>query len=230
MPTLATVVEEIRDMLGESVRDGAWTDKMLRRWINEGARDLARSTRHFKGNALIDTIAGTGTYAVGADIIAIEHVFYEDSGGRTTELMPRHIENWGQVTTPDVARGGRPLYYATQGFQPSLQLMLYPIPDVTDETIKLVTARLPDEVALTGADDNSDLEIPGAWYDALVDYAEFKALRRDRDARWKEAYDLYTEKRDGLINNVDYTTANREVVADPNVGYLPAWLVDPDYY
>lgn len=227
MPTLAQVVTEVRDMLGER-QDGHWEDAMLRRWVNEAARDLARSTRHFKGQAMIELSAGTGTYALDSDIIAIEHAFHMDLSDRGNELAPRHLEVWGEIINPSPTRTGRPIYFCTQGFQPNLTLCLYPIPDTDDETINLITARIPAQLDTTGAADDTAIEIPLAWYDALVDYAEFKALRRDRDARWKEAYDLYVEKRDGLINNVDYTVANREVVADPRAGYLPAWLVEFD--
>ncbi len=228
MTTAATVIAEVRDLLDEPTA-AQWTDVMLRRWINEGLRDMGRATRHMKATVTLTVIGGQGTYAMPANTISIEHAWYHDvPGTRHIPLQARHMENMDEVRGQNWDREGTPAYYTTQGFSPTLVVTVFPTPTVDDDEIVMIVSRLPATIATDGSDDADALEIPTAWYDALADYCEFKALRRDRDPRWQEAFQMYSEKRDGLVNNNDYLAVNREMIADPRSGYLPAWLVEFD--
>lgn len=226
MPTTDDLILQVRDILDEST-PGQFSDAMLVRWLNEGGRDLARSTRHLKDKATIPTVAGSGTYALPESVVAVEHCYYHEAGsGRNFPLTPRHLENLDAVRGYDWTREGTPMFFTTQGYTPNLTLTVYPVPSSSLDSWVLLTARLPVEIDPNAP--SAEVDVPSAWYDALVDYCEFKALRRDRDQRWQEAYQFYTEKRDGLINNPDYHTANREMVADATAGYMPRWLVEFD--
>lgn len=227
MPTTADLIQLVRDSLDESI-PAQFSDPMLIRWLNEGNRDLARSTRHLKDKITVNTVAGSGSYALPANIVAVEHCYFsEAASGRNYPMTPRHLENFDAVRGYDWSREGTPSFFTTQGFAPSLTLTTFPVPVSSADHFTLLVARLP--VAIDpSASDLATVDTVEAWFDALVDYCEFKALRRDRDPRWQESYQFYQEKRDGLINNPDYHTANREMVADPSAGYLPRWLVEFD--
>lgn len=226
MPTGNDLIQQVRDMLDESV-PAQYSTAMLVRWLNEGGRDLARSTRHLKDKVTIATVAGSASYALPATTVAVEHCyFHETATGRNVPLTARHMENLDLVRGYDWARQGVPSFFTTQGYTPNLTLTVYPAPVLSTDSWILLTARLPVEIDAGNL--AADVDAPSAWYDALVDYAEFKALRRDRDQRWQEAYQFYTEKRDGLIVNMDYVSENREMVPDANAGYLPAWLTEFD--
>ena len=107
----------------------------------------------------------------------------------------------------------------------ALVVKLFPAPS-TSATLSLVVSRLAAAIAIPW-NPSTVVETPTAWYDALVDYVEAKALRRDRDPRWQEARQLYVEKRDNLINNPDYLAVNREMLPSPRGGgYMDAWLVE----
>lgn len=228
MPTVTELIAEIRAMLDEP-NEAQWTQTNLRTWINEGNRDLARATRHLKATETIPTVAGTGTYNTSDSVIAIEHAYYEDVAGvRRIPLIPKHFENMDSVRGYNWDREGTPQYFTTLGFNPSLQVSVFPVPTVEDDNLILMIAKLPAAIDLTGAGDASQVETAAIWYDALSDYCEFKGLRKDRDPRWQEAYELYKEKRDGLINNPDYLAVNRELIPDPIAGYQPEWLVSFD--
>jgi hypothetical protein len=227
MTTATIIISEVRDILDEPSA-AQWTDANLRKWVNEAGRDLARSTRHVKRAFTINALDGVSSYTLDPTIIAVEHAAYEDAGGRRYPLIARHWENMDSVWGHDATREGIPAVYTALGVSPAVQLVVYPVPDASTGVFKLMTAVLPAAIALDGTDDDVDLDIPPAWYDALADYCEFKALRKDRDPRWQEAYQLYQEKRDGLIHNPDYIAANREVVVDFDAGYLPRWLVEFD--
>lgn len=227
-PTLAEMMTQVRDILDEPVA-GQYTDTQLRRWLQEGNRDLARSTRHIKANHTIYTIGNLGTYATPTNVMAIEHAWYYDvAGNRHIPLYPKHMENMDSVRGYQWTLTGTPAFYTTQGFSPQLQILVYPTPTVTANQIIIYTAEMPAEWAIDGSDDAKAVSTPVIWYDALADYCEMKALRKDRDPRWQEPWQMYQEKRDGLINNPDYLAVNRELIPDPRAGYLPRWLVETD--
>lgn len=231
MVTVSTLLTLIRDRLDEPTA-AQWTDDMLGRWINEGAKDLARSTRYLKGEATVAVTAGTGRYNLAATTIAVEHAYWTPTGDtRKMPLEPAHWESmdavWGQWQNMTSAY---PNFYTTMGFSPQAIIQIYPIPDVNG-TLTLIVSKLWTEIAIpvVGA---ATADVPELWYDAITDYVEMMALRRDRDPRWQESQAMYTAKRDGLIQNADFLTQNREVVPAPGTatGYLPQWLVDPYYY
>lgn len=224
MPTVAEVLTEVRNILNEATA-AQWDDAMLRQWITEGNRDLARSTRYYKGTQSIVLTAGTAEYAVGTSILAIEHAYYND-GSRDMPLLAKHYEQmdniWGQYSGVN----GWPQFFTTIGSQPTLKVRLYPVPSINGHTLKLVTAVIPVEVPLASPTSTA-IEVPAAWYDALADYCEYKARRRDGDPAWTSAFEVYRVKRDQLLEAPDHLAINREIVPTPN-GYMPSWLVEFD--
>lgn len=221
MPTITELVTEVRNMLD----DQTIMESMLRQWLNEGNRDIARVTRHYKATDTVATVAGTHSYTLDAGVIAVEQAWYDDTS-RQIPLTPRHIEQmdsiWGQQQDYE---GAYPAYFMTIGYAP-VTLRLYPVPSAV-ATIRLITAILPAAMPLTGSAE-TDVDVPPAWYDTLADYCTFKALQRDRDDRWQQFRQLYIEKRDDMLTLGDYDVVNREVIADPMSGYLPRWLVEPE--
>lgn len=228
MPTAGELVTQIRDMLDEPTA-AQWTDDMLVRWINEAARDLGRATRYLKATDTIPLIAGTSEYALPTNLIAVEHAYYRPGDGRDIPLTPRHYEGmdqvWGQWQNQ---QSYMPNWFTVIGFSPSAVIKLYPAPNDSNAELSILYCRVPDELSIP-FDSSEDADVPHVWYDAIVDYVESKALRRDRDPRWQEAYQLYVEKRDGFIHNPDYLAENREIIPTPN-GYMPEWLALPEYW
>lgn len=202
-----------------------WSQQNLRRWFNDGLRDLARTTRHWKSTHSVTLTASVAEYTLPSNILAIEHCYYDD-GTLKTPLVARHYEQGDQIwgSHRDV-NNGRPAFFTTWGYAPSMKLRLYPVPSTTNHTARLLTAILPTEMPLSGSD-VSEVDIPPAWVDLLVDYAEYCALRRDRDPRHQEALQAYAGKRDQLINANDYLAINRELVPDPMAGLVPLWHVE----
>lgn len=227
MPTVNQLLTEIRDSLAEPIA-AQWQDPMLVRWINEAGRDLARATRHLKDTATITTTANVSEYDVPDNVIAIEHAYYSPDGARQRPLTARHYEGmdavWGEWQNQ--ARS-EPEFFTTMGYSPNLKIKLYPAPASGSKTVTLIVSRTPAEIAFAPIVPSATADVPAHWYDALVLYVEAKALRRDRDPRWSEARQLYTEVRDNLVNNPDYLAVNREVVPSAS-GYLPRWLTEFD--
>lgn len=193
--------------------------------MNEGLRDLARSTGHYKSTATVTLTAGVAEYTLASNILTVEHVYYND-GTRKQPLVARHYEQMDQIWGDrQDDQGGYPLWFTIWGYSPNLKLRLYPVPSTTSHTAVLVTAIIPTDMPLSGSDSTS-VDVPPAWVDLIADYAEMKALRRDRQPQWQEALQAYTGKRDSMIHRNDYLAINREIVPDPSNAYMPRWLVD----
>lgn len=223
MPTLLELETEVRNLLDEPLA-AQWTQPMLRTWLNEGNRDLARFTRHYKATDSFTCVSGTAEYTMDANIIAIEHAYYYD-GSQHIPLQPRQYENMDNIWGWRQAQQNRPQFYTTWGYSPNLKLRLFPVPTSSTDTVNLLTAIYPAQMPLSGSDATA-VDVPLAWYDALADYCEYKALRRDRSPAAQEAFMIYTAKRGEMVDMGDYLAVNREVVADPVVGYLPRWLTE----
>jgi hypothetical protein len=227
MYTCIELLSRIRDNLDEQT-PGQWSQQQLRRFINDGLDDLSRSTKHLQDIKTITTIAGTAEYAVSKDVLMIMHAYWVTSDGRYLPLAPVQYEGadqvWGQYQTQ---QSTEPFLFTTWGYAPNLKMRLYPVPSTTGSTVSLRVIRLAAHVDINGLDGDTSVDCPEAWLDALTYYAEFRALRKDRDPRWQEAYQLYTSIRDSLADE-DYLNANREIVYDPaTIGGVPRWIADP---
>lgn len=229
MVTVSTLITQIRDNLDEPVA-AQWDDNQLGRWLNEGARDLARSTRHLKGRFTIAVTGGDGEYNLDATVLAVEHAYWTATGDtRIMPLYPKHWEGMDQVWGSwQNQQSSNPMFYTVVGMSPTAMIKLYPTPE-GDGDLLVMCSILHTEIAIpiVGA---ATADVPAAWYDAINDYVEYKALRRDRDQRWSESFDMYTQKRDALMNNVDFLAQNREVVPTPGGSYIDSWLVSMDPY
>ena len=226
--TQSAVLTAIRDRLDEATA-GQWSDAQLRRWINEGARDMARRTKHLKDTVTFTTTAGTGEYTVTANVIEVEGAYYAPGDGRQVPLVARAWEGmnnvWGQYRDQ---QGGDPAMFTTWGFPPNLKVRLFPVPGSSSKTVTLYVSRLPVDLATDGTAASTAVDFPDAWIDAIYDFATFQALFKDRDPRWADAKNMYEQRVDQMIVNGDYMNVAMEMVADPLVqgGVLPRWLVD----
>jgi hypothetical protein len=225
-PTIAETIDRVRDMLDEEqTTGGRWSQKQLRRWINDGMRDIARVTRHFRDRATISLTMNVGEYTVPDNVLEIELAYYLPGDGQYIPLQPRQFESmdliWGSRQDQS---GGYPMLYTVWGFSPNLKLRLYPVPPVTGHDVSLMVVRFPAQIALDGSADGTVIDFPEAWLDAIVSYAEYRARRMDGDPRWQEARGEYTEIRDQLTVMGDYLNAPREITPDPYTGWVPNWL------
>lgn len=219
--TLATIREDVRDRIDETAAR-RWTDAQLNRWINEGAIDIARRTEVLQAKQDITAVAGTQEYTLPTDMIRVHRIEFTPTGSTSTYTPEYRDFNsmdgvwWSQKTS----RRGTPVLYTVWGFPPTAKLVLYPTPD-PGGTITVYYYRLPVEAA---ADANSP-ELPEGWHDLLADYAEYKALRRDADPRWREAKQIFEEN---LGNLFDVTRRWTDQVGtiDTATTTLPGWLVE----
>lgn len=227
MTTRGELIAYVRSQLNEPVA-AAWSDTELVRWLNEANRDVARSTHFYKSTDTITVTSGVAEYTLDSNILTVEQAYYDDDSDRQFPLTPRHWESMDQVwgTRQDL-EGNYPAYFTTWGVTPTMKIRLYPVPTSSTHVVRLLTSIVPADLPTSNSD---TVEIPGHFWDLLADYAEFKALRKDRNPVWQEAQAEYMRKLDQLIVNQDALTVNREVVPDFRAGYVPRWLADFDDY
>lgn len=221
----------VRERLDE-YSEYQWLDTELRRWINEGAKDIARTTECLEDTATIVTTAGTFEYTPTAlsNAVKLDTVEWGATGDeRPEQLNYIDVHHQGQIGWGTQYAEGQPALFTTHGFPPNLKISLYPNPSVNGY-MRVRYARLPAELTVDGTDGTSTVEVPEGWDDAVVDYAEMRALRKDRDPRWQEAKTQYEENR-GNLN----TTMIRHVNETGQFGVsgmsgAPMWLIGGDPY
>lgn len=226
--TQAQIITAVRERLDEPT-EGQWKDKELRRWINKATRDICRRTECLDTVSLLAATSGTSTVAAPADTIRISRVEWAPDSAPTKRfpLEYRDFNAMDPIWYADrLITSSQPMYWTTQGFVPSLSIRLYPVPP-EDGDIQVKYYKYPADLATdTSADANTTVTIPEGWDDAVEDYVEMMALRKDRDPRWQEAKSMYEEAAETLYGlSRRLTDQHGQVIPDTLGGSnLPAWL------
>lgn len=226
--TRANARRALRERLGDAGPDGsgAYRDAELDRWLLEGCNDIARQAEILQTTLDIDVTAGTGQYDMPADMTRCTRVdFIADSEGRSRTLEFKAFHNANAVAWVNDSEG-MPALYTFWGTPGSVKMILYPTPSYAG-TISLHYYRLP-----TPPENDADvLDLPVGWEDCAYLYAEYLALRRDRDPRWQEALQLYKDTLGAMYDLTrQHSDQATEVTGMMSTGGLPNWLVDFDYY
>lgn len=214
------IISRVRSRLDETTAR-FWSDPELLAWLNEALRDAGRYTKHIRDRKEIEVTANMSEYTVPDDVIEIEHVYFLPGDGRQVPMTGQSYDNMDQVWGSwQNLRVGEPRAFALWGTPPSLKIKVYPTP-VSAGRISMLVVRMPAELTTT----SGTVDFPPAWDDVLEDYIEMAALRKARDPRWQEAFQMYTQKRDMLDVNADYGNDPETFVFDGYAGILPRWLV-----
>jgi hypothetical protein len=59
----------------------------------------------------------------------------------------------------------------------------------------------------------------------IADYAEYKALRKDSDARWREAFEIYKDNLAAIVDLTRRYTDQMDLIT-PETPFLSAWVWD----
>lgn len=226
MTTQATFLSKARVRLDEATAR-QWTDQNLREWINEGARDIARKTETLEDRDTIAAVVGTGEYAISTDVVRVHRVEFTPTSEDTVRLEYADLKDldsfgWRQRTMQQ----DRPYVYTIWGAGPALKLIVFPVPG-TAGNFTVYVYRLPAALAeSSSADANTAVEIPQGYDDILLDYIEYRAMRKDRDPRWVEAKAMYDENLAQMYDNTRRWTDQPGMILPSDNGALPAWLVE----
>lgn len=225
MTLLSEILTNVRSNLDESL-PRFYTDAELTVWVNAAIKDIARRTELYGATATVSLVNGTQSYVCPTDMIRINRVEVEVAGdSRTYPLEFRDNNAMDEVwATNQKTRNGTPCYFTLWGSPPSLGIKLWPVPQSAG-TMTIYYYKQPAETTSPSA----TIPLPMGWDDAVVDFCEYKALRKARDARWQEAKTLYEEKVGELHDKtVGYTDQPGVIVSGAGMGGIPAWLAGDD--
>lgn len=224
--TFTSLLTMTRDRLDEATAR-QWTDVQLRRWLNDGCKDLARKTEYLTERDTVAAVVSTREYSLDANILRVHRVEFTATGDSSTypleyvDVMNMDAFGWSARTLTS----SHPYLYTIWGSIPNLKLIVHPGPSIAGNFV-VYHYRLPTALATDGTADASSPEIPDGWDDLLVDYCEFRALRRDRDPRWTEAKAIYDENVTVMFEATRrWTDQAGMIVPGGSFGHLPSWLV-----
>lgn len=225
----------LRSRLNEkSVTTGTWDDSDLLPWLQDSMRDLARRTLCLSGTKTLNTVANQSEYTVSADVLRIYRIEYNPTDGRKIPLQARPYNAMDAIWWSEQDRySSEPSLYTTWGTPPALTLKLYPRPSASiTGGLKLFVARMPADLSSLTTAGATALDMPEGWVEVALDYAEYLALRRDRQidmmAEVLSQYERKIGDMAGLVEpSVGALDANNEMVFEGPFP-LPAWLVSGD--
>jgi hypothetical protein len=230
MTTQAQMILSTRDRLNEST-PAHWTDSMLRRWINEGMRDIARKTECIQDRDTIPGIIGTSEYTLASDIIRVHRVEFQPLTDRVCKLEYLDVKNLDMVGWEQRdLQSHYPFAYTIWGTGLVLKLIAFPSPS-TAGAFTIWHFKVPVALAESGSTDaQSEIPIPEVYDDLLLDYIEYRALRRDRDPSWQEAKALYDEGLQVMFDTTRRWVDEGGLITPQGAGgSLPTWLTSGGY-
>jgi len=220
--TVAEATAALRERLNEST-ESQWTNLQLRRWLNEGIRDIARRTRLYTDQSTQAVTANVGELTLAANILALEHELWKATAD--TRKTPLEARAFVGVMKYVNETGADPGYYSTYGHPPTLKIQLWPTPTRAG-TLYYYGPTLPATMDVAGGTGNIDV-IEG-WLEVAYDYCEYMALRKDRQREdWKDAFTLYEAKVQNMIDMFPTDEAPGEFMFT-GTSLVPNWLSEFD--
>lgn len=224
MTTLTTMLTNLRDALDAPTN--FYSDVQLTVWVNEACRDIARRCEVLQTTQDIAVTAALQTYAAPTDMVRIYRAEFKQTGETARHSLDyRDFNSMDEVWwAAQRQTSGRPSTYTMWGFPPGVTITLYPTPSAAG-TLTIFYYKYP--ATISGV---QEVPIPMGWDDLVVDYAEYRALRKARDPRWQEAKSIYEEKLSQMYDlSRRWTDSGKgQFVSGHGGGPHPAWLVDPD--
>ena len=226
MATIGEIRILVRDRLDED-SPRRWTNTQLDRWIEEAARDIARRSEclHKYGTVAVSANTQNVSLSTLTGLLKINKVEWQTTGDTSIRgLEYRDINGMDSIWWDGQAQAkSQPLYYTLIGNPPSLTVMVYPTPSQPG-TLRVYYWHLP-AVRQSSDSDAFVIEVPDGWHDLIADYAEYKALRKDADPRWKEAYDIYKDNLAAIVDQTRSYTDALNVIGMDAPG-LAQWVWD----
>src|SRR5208283_5315558 len=190
--TLAQARTEVRSLLNEA-SPVYWTDAQLNNWVNQGCSDIARRAEILWQQVDISVSPLVQNYPFPADFLSCHRAEFTLGGTSGTGSMTYTLE-YREVNTMDEVWGilhslpaAWPQRFTIRGNTAlGFFLQIYPVPGAAG----LLTLDYYRQAA-AATNDDQNLDLMSGWEDIVYDYAVYKAMRKNRDPAWQEAFQLY---------------------------------------
>lgn len=218
--TLAQARTALRERLDEK-EARAWDDHALDRWLQEGAKDIARRCEVLQATTTIAVTASTQTYDAPTNMVRIYRVTWSATGDSSVYPLEYRDFNSADAVwwTQSAVSTGVPTLFTMWGVPGSVDITLYPTPS-QNGTLTVQYYRLPTAPTL----DSSTMDLPEGWEDTMYSYAEYKAMLADRDDRWQAAKAIYEEQLEDLHGLTRRHTDQGGSSWQPDLPASNAWL------
>lgn len=142
----------------QSFEEGrAALSRMLKSWTMDGA-NLWRDDEQ-----TVTLVSGTATYTLSPRVMRVRNVRLVDDG---TERNP--LGRWGRDDydrMPNKTSAGRPTVYVEDRKRASVELVVWPVPNLTTYTLKVGFERVIEDVTSAA----EEIDVPQEWFDTVID-------------------------------------------------------------
>lgn len=155
-----------------AVGDDFFPTAMILDLIYQASMELAIQTYCIERTFSTTSTSGTREYAYPTNALSIRRVEYDG-----VKVFPARLERDPKTNITEST--GTPSLYAIW----NNEIIFFPTPDTTSDTIKVFTYNQPQAVVLT-----STLEIPDEYHLAVIDYILSSLFAKDKDIRMATYY------------------------------------------
>ena len=182
-----------------------------------------------QATALINVDPDVQEYNLDDDYLRVHRVEWKPGGSSNVYPLEYRDFNsmdavwWASQTTAK----GYPTFYTMWGYPPNLKIVLYPTSPAAGQ-LKMYYYQNPPDLATDGTAAGSTVKVPSGYEDLIEAYAEFVALRKDRDPRWQESRAIYMDNMNDMIDRTRRWTDQGDYI---QVGgsHVPGWLWGGEY-
>lgn len=223
--SLTQLLADVRAHIEEPITH-KWTDTEVTRWINEGARDIARRAEVLQTRVDVAATIGQQEYTLPATVIRVYRVEWRPSVGGVYPLEYRDFNNMDAVWWTNQSTQGQPAIFTMWGYPPVLKLVTYPTVNVGG-VFKVFYYSLPAELSI--GNPAVTLDLPEGWHDLITTYCDYIARRKLNDDRWKDAKATYEQRVGEMMEVTQRWSDQAGAIQGDNGVMLPAWLWDDRY-
>lgn len=215
---LSTAIATVRSLLDEATAQ-FWSNTEIKRWLNQGARDVQRKAEVLWNKVTINVRPTVQNYNFPSDFLNCHRAEFTLTGGNQTYALTYRGYNamddvWGILQSIPAAY---PSYFTIWGNKVTgLYLRLYPSPGAQG---LLSVYYYRDTV--TAKNTTTTLDVLPQWVDVVYSYAVFKAKQKDRDPTWQTHYQFYLAQLQEQINRTRTFTDLGEQISSGN----PNWPI-----
>jgi hypothetical protein len=230
--TMTTAITNTRSLLDEP-NAAFWSNNELGVWLNEACHDIQRRCEILRQKAQLSTTSNEQNVTMPNDTLRIYKMEFVPTA-QSILTYPLEFRGyigmdqiWGNLQSLPSAW---PEFY-TLWFQPvgsgatggptQLTARLFPVPAQAG-TLNVFYYRLCTDAAVSPGTDTLDIQ-PG-WEDATYDYAMYRALRKDADPRWQDAFSVYQDKLVELMSKTHPDYTDQPDYFSTGTGGIPGWL------
>ena len=225
---LSTALTQLRYLIDEPSA-AFWSNAELTTYINEGCKDVARRAETKLTTKKITLPKATipkQNFTLPTDVYRMHRVEFYPLTTATTlmyTLEYRGLMEMDQIWGINKKwPASYPLYYTMWKNPPKLLMITYPVCQTPGHFIVYYYQHVVVATTTT-----STVDILAGYEDIILDYAAYRALRKDNNPMWKTHQQIYESKLMALVDRTRTFQDQGNFFSTGQVA-LPAWLITDD--